>query len=260
MFLYLHNMVNRFPMHLLAGLYTVCFEVRFWSLRRFQEEKNRETINASVNTFELWGLFKQYILYCIKKNYFSSFLQVNTAVSSFDVIRLTAFREFVILRNTLLTLRIKSRVSSVKANGTYSNRPNIKVGYTSSTQGILRVVVTGNFSFYQLDYNKDICDLESLVFFLTQSLNSYTLLFTFNLLVYSTVTNWTNQCTSLLSHLFPFNLLTRASAKKSLTQPVLASRPLTLSSLTAGWLLYTERDIECPVPREAKRQYRWNPS
>ena len=69
------------------------------------------------------------------------------------------------------------------SNGTCSwyNRPNFKVGNTSSNQGILRVVVTGIFSFYQLDNNKDICGLGSLVV-LTQSLNSYTLLFTINLL------------------------------------------------------------------------------
>jgi len=142
---------------------------------------------------------------------------------------------------------------------TIYNQPNLKVGNASSTQGILHVVVTWIFSFYQLDNNKDICGLESLVL-LTQSLKSYTLPFAINLLVYSTVTDCTNQCTSLLSHFFPFNLLTQAAAKKSLTQPVQASRPLLLSSITAGWLLYAERHMECTVPREAKRQYHWNPS
>ena len=59
------------------------------------------------------------------------------------------------------------------------------------------------FCFYQLDYNKDIGSLESLVL-LTQSLNSYTLLFTINLLVYGTVPNCTNQCTSFSITLVPF--------------------------------------------------------
>ena len=44
------------------------------------------------------------------------------------------------------------------------------------------------------------------------------------------------------------------------TQPVLASRPLLSSSITAVRLMYAERGIECTVPRETKRQYSCNPS
>ena len=64
---------------------------------------------------------------------------------------------------------LKAVASNWRPKHNRCNRPNLKVGNTSSTQGILRVAVTGNFSFYQLDNNKDICGLESLVL-LTQSL------------------------------------------------------------------------------------------
>jgi hypothetical protein len=67
-------------------------------------------------------------------------------------------RELVPQRGWYVSAKLYNKTAKILTLNLISyNRPNFKVGNTNFTQGILRLVVTGNVNAYRLDDKKDKC-------------------------------------------------------------------------------------------------------
>jgi len=121
-------------------------------------------------------------------------------------------------------------------------------------------VVTGNVKCLPSGWQKGYLWF-GLFSFILSHFNFYTLIFTINLLVSGTVTNDINKThVFIIVTLSPSTSSHERQLRSPQTQPVHASWPLLSSSITAVWLMYAERGMECTVPRETERQYGCNPN